>query len=210
MEPDPLPPVAPSPPPLAPPPLVTDPIVTNINPAAEPGENIAIIGRNFGLDKDQVAVTFNALANSFAALVLSVTDTRIHVVVPLATHAGDAQIVVTVGERSSRPALIRILPPSPIITAVGPAVALRGSQIVVFGSHFGSDPSLLSVQFCRDYDPYGYGYGGSLDCHTASVLGLSDTRLTVHVPRSLPADRWELVITVTDARLPATANVQVL
>lgn len=174
-------------------------------PAADPGETVAIIGRNFGSEKDQVTVTFDSLPAS----VLSVTNTQIDVVVPVATRPGDAQVVVTVGDRSSPPRLFKIRPPSPSISAVGPSVALRGSDIVIFGSHFGTDPNSLSVQFCRSTGGFYYYYGDD-ECHTASISAVSDTRLTVQVPADLPADNWEIVLTVTDARLPATATVQIL
>jgi hypothetical protein len=185
------------------------PVIAFFSPsmAVDPGVTIEINGRNFGSQKDQLAVTFDSLPAS----VSSVANTRIVVMVPAPTRRGDVLVVVTVGGRSSAPATFKILPiGNPSISAVAPDVARQGSAIAVFGSHFGSNPTLLHVQFCRD--PYNYyGLGGSLDCRTASFSGLSDTHLTVRVPPDLTRHRrWDLLITRTGAPLPATASVWIL
>jgi hypothetical protein len=179
---------------------------------ANPGETIEITGRNFGSRMDQLTVTFDSVAASIVSVAIaSVVNTKIVVVVPASLRSGDALVVVRVGGQSSDPVPLIIGPlPSPSISAVAPPVALRGSDILVFGSNFGARVGLLSVQFCRDTDPYGYGYGGSLDCRAASFSDLSDTRLTVRVPDRLPTGNWQLVITVASAARPATANVQIL
>jgi uncharacterized protein (TIGR03437 family) len=184
------------------------PVINFFHPftAADPGATISVNGRNFGSQKDQVTVTFGSVAGS----VVSVINTRIDVVVPSATPPGNAVVVVTVGERTSLPALLMIRPPSPKISAVGPSPALRGSDIIVFGSHFGLDRGRVTAQFCQSTpDSYYYYYAG-VDCTTATVSEVFDTRMTVHVPDDLAPGNWELLITVTDASQPATANVQIL
>jgi hypothetical protein len=145
------------------------------------------------------------------------------VIVPSAIQPGDALVVVSVGDLSSRPMPFPVSPPSPSISAVGPSVTLPGSDIVVFGSHFGSDPGRVSVEFCSTvrvrsfgYSYYGYGYGYGYDyedhveCHLASFSDLSDTRVTVHVPENLPSGNSTLFITVRDTLERASFTVQIL
>jgi hypothetical protein len=195
-----------------------DPVIDGFSPsAADPGDTLEIIGRNFGSQQDQVTVTFGSLP----ARVLLALYLRTKVIVPSAIQPGDALVVVSVGDLSSRPMPFPVSPPSPSISAVGPSVTLPGSDIVVFGSHFGSDPGRVSVEFCSTvrvrsfgYSYYGYGYGydyeDHVECHPASFSDLSDTRVTVHVPGGLPPGNSVLSITVRDTREPASTTVQIL
>jgi hypothetical protein len=185
------------------------PVISFLNSSSlDPGEVMEVNGRNFGSDTSQARVTFDSLPGTITIL----SNSHIAVVVPEAAERGPAAVRVKVGERTSAPVSVTIRPPSPVISAVGPSLARPGSDIVVLGSHFGSEASRLSVQFCRLVPDsyYYYYYGGVQECVTASFMNLRDNSVTVHVPRSLERDNWDLILTVMDARLQATAHVDIL
>jgi uncharacterized protein (TIGR03437 family) len=190
-----------------------DPIIEGFSPsAADPGDTLEIIGRNFGSQQDQVTVTFDSLT----ARVLLALYLRTKVIVPPAIQPGDALVVVSVGDLSSRPMPFPVSPPSPSISAVGPSPTLPGGDIVVFGSHFGLDPARVSVEFCSTvrvptFDWY-YGYGSEDQevCHSATFSDLSDTQFTVHVPEDQPSGNSTLFITVRGTLERASFTVQIL
>jgi hypothetical protein len=189
-----------------------DPVVNSFRPSMPAtGERVTIVGWNFGFDRDNVAVFFNSLSAS----VSSMTNTWIEVTVPDSTSLGDAIVQVWVGARSSNLAHVDVHRPKPLISVVGPSVALPGSEIAILGWHFGRDARLVTVKLCHSdrISPYSYFYYyGSHSqsvCYAAPVLTVTDNRIVVQLPSGIASDNYQVFVTVGNQD-PVTASVFVL
>lgn len=108
------------------------PVISSVDPEkASPGDEITIIGSNFGAEQAGVRVLFNELA---ATQINSWADTEIKVTVPNEAESGKIY-VVSDGMKSNGCDFIVLRPP--VIFSIQPGQAPIGADITITGDHFG-------------------------------------------------------------------------
>ncbi len=141
------------------------PSITSLNPESGiPGAVITITGSKFGSDKSKVDVSFNSIK---ATNIISVTDTKVEVVVPPGFSDQAVQVKVSVSGTASGSKAFRymdIAPPS--ITSLT-ATCFPGSAVVVSGNNFSENVADNMVKF------------GNVE---ATVTAATKTSLTVTAP----------------------------
>lgn len=109
--------------------------VFGISPgSADLGAAVTISGINFGSDRARVTVTFDGVA----ALVQSVSNTRIVVAVPTSLAVGLVRVEVMIAGIPASPAvLLEVGFPRILIRSISPSPAARGDEVTISGSGFG-------------------------------------------------------------------------
>jgi hypothetical protein len=173
--------------------------------SAMPGDEVWIVGSGFS-PGPWPAVTIHGRP----AVVRSVSDTTIVVLVPVLTEVGTAEVWVAFGSSLYGVTHLDVQEnrrPDPSIIAVAPDVAPWGSDIMIVGSNFTSNPELVSVELCP-FDIYdGYANPNHFLCHAPLKRSVSDTRMTVRVaPRSMGGrEYWGFIVSVVGAQNAAVS-----
>ena len=146
----------------------TKPKISSVDHAtASAGDTIMITGSNFGKNQSVVSVSFG----DKNAKVISVSDTKIKVIVPSKGEKDWTYIVVKISDKISEPYIFTYKPgdnsSSPKIDSLSLGAAAAGSNIQILGSGFGNDKDSVQVTF-----------GGS----PATINSLTDQKIIVKVP----------------------------
>lgn len=165
------------------------PVITSINPpAAGPGDQVTILGDNFGLEPQEVAVKFGDLP----AEVTFATNKRIVTIVP-DVEPGSSPVVVTVGDLSSAPFSFDVLRKPPRITALTPALLRAGETLGIRGEDLqGATVSVLA------------------DTVALAPASVADTLVTVILPLGLAPGTYQIRLARDDEtsnRVPVDVEI---
>ena len=152
-------------------PLVTYPAVTvtSVSPSVGTSGNIVTLtGTNFGAYSQAAKIYFNGV---LADEILTYSDTSVTVRVP--QNAGKGPITVKVWTNTATTADFEYLVGA-TIASVSPTSVNVGDQMVITGQGFGTDASKVSVKFSD---------GIVKDAFTATVVSVSNTQITVLIPK---------------------------
>tara|TARA_R110002050_G_scaffold118625_3_gene236149 strand:+ start:57076 stop:59124 length:2049 start_codon:yes stop_codon:yes gene_type:complete len=164
------------------------PTLSSISPESAPRNgSVTFIGSNFGTDASKIKVFFSngsmSSANETEAVIESVTNTVVVVVVPIEAATGTVRMEVD-GTELSGPEFTVL---DPTLISITPLSGAVGTEVTITGSTFGTDTSKVQVFF--------NGVG-------ATIESLTDTEIKVLVPEGAITGLVEIFI--NDGDLPNT------
>ena len=171
-----------------------DPFITAITPDfGKPGEQIAIVGGNFGADTTSLSVQFG----DTPADVVALADSTIWVAVPDLV-LGSYVIAVVVGD-TSLTALQTFLiseeasSSNPVVSSIYPLVAEAGETITIMGEHFGDNKNLISVM---------------VNNMIATISSVNDSTIVFTMP-ALVQGTYEVEVVIGGKRISSVPTVTV-
>lgn len=145
------------------------PSIRNIAPqSALAGEQVVIVGANFGSDRSVVSVAFD----ENQAEIVSFSSEKIDVITPpYPSGAISAKVRVRVGDLSSDPFVFSYDYPDPEIESISPSEAAAGTNVEIIGSGFGNSKEEMVVTFGGELATIGSVTGGSIKVQVPAYAG---------------------------------------